>query len=233
MLKHIFRVALHGLADGFDVIKFTSHRLLKLHRQIRGGLLAGRLAQRLQPRAFSEQRTQFMGQPGQHRGLKNHHSRMKHHPAEIRAIGKDGQGQHKIEAEMMHRGGRSAHQNYPPVAKHHQHRQHGEIQHMKIDLPGAAGHGDRDRDHAHQGNRQAVMGKGFLSAPKFDHRCAGERQTCRRQACRNRILVMQPGGGGHHRNKQPKQTSIKPAGRLLQARQIQTVCVWLGCFCEW
>ena len=127
-----------------------------------------------------------LAQEDQARRLDDHDDRVQHHPAEVAAAGIDRHRQQEVERQVVDGDEARGGDHRDGVAVEADQRQHGEIIHVHVDLPGVAvQRRDHQRDLRHQGHRDGGARRGGVRPP-----CAhGARQPPRARAPRRRATA--------------------------------------------
>ena len=152
---------------------------------------------------------QGMAQPHQDGGLEGNDHDMQPDARHIRPEGKDREGEHEVQQQVMDRDGDRRHHDDTPVAPGDGQRQGGEEIHMHVHLPGVTGQKidqqgglphQRDGGHIARDRRDAV-------APP--HQAVGAREQGRSQTRQYRRAVHDHRRDCHEGNMQPEQKDKK------------------------
>ncbi len=137
---------------------------------------------------------------------------MDHHASEAGAARIDQRRREKIEAEMLHRDRQRRRHDDAPVGIGHQRRQHGEIVHVEVDLPGMAlERRDAERDLHHQRHRERHP-RDKLALGHDLHRLRKDRGAEAQKSQQRKARPVAPGEQGDDRHMEPQEGQALAVG---------------------
>jgi hypothetical protein len=152
----------------------------------------------------------------QHGGLDQDGDGMDRDPQGIGAAGIDRGRQDEVQAEMMARNQRRRGHQHAPFAEAREHRQHGEIVEVHLDLPGmVAEQIHQDRGLADERNRKRKRDDRDRPLQPPGERGHGGERSGNQRGCQDR-LAERPGNQRQHRHMDEGERDQRPRNDLLE-----------------